>query len=168
MAETQNANAAAQRARPAKLSIGQVTVLGFAILPLAAFLSPTLCLVGLGMLPTLAAYIGDRARFRGLAVTVGFLNLAGCLPLVVELWSRGQTFEAIGPMMHFSLGWLIALGAAAIGWVVHFATPALISTYVGVVSRSRIAMLRNGQKRLIEIWGEEVAEAAPEEPGASG
>ena len=167
MADARNSDPAAQAGRPAKLSAGQATAVGFAILPLAAFLSPTLCLVGLGMMPTVAAYIADRTRFQGLAITVGFLNLAGCLPLVVELWSRGQTFDAIGPMMHFSLGWLLAFGAAAIGWIVHFVTPALISTYMAVLSRSRIAMLRNGQKHLIEVWGEEVVGTSEEDKPAT-
>lgn len=157
---------AAQAARPARLSTGQATALGFAVLPLAAFLSPTLCLVGLGMLPTLAAYIAERARQKSPAFTVGFLNLSGCLPLVVELWSRGQTFDAIGPMMHFGIGWLSAYGAAAIGWLLHFVTPPLVASYLGVASRTRIAMLRNGQKHLIEAWGEEVADLPKETEAA--
>lgn len=160
MAKPINQGGAAKSAKPGGLSRGQATALGFAVLPFAAFLSPTLCLIGLGMLPTLAAYIAERARLKGLAITVGFLNLSGCLPLVIELWSRGQTLEAIGPMMQFGIGWLIAYGAAAIGWLVHFVTSPLVATYLSVISRSRIAALRNGQRHLIEAWGEEVAEPA--------
>ena len=51
-----------------------------AFLPLAYLIWPTLLLLGLLMVPTLAAAIVDRSRGQHLVCGVGILNLACTLP----------------------------------------------------------------------------------------
>ena len=60
-------------------------VLAVVLAPFAGVLLPSLTLLLLGMLPTLAAAVAERGRDRHLAVTVGLINFCGCVPLLVEL-----------------------------------------------------------------------------------
>jgi hypothetical protein len=61
---------------------------------MAVVFLPTTILLVVGMLPTLVAALVDRTRERVLGMTVGSMNLAGCTPFVIELWSGEHTPNA--------------------------------------------------------------------------
>ncbi len=159
------------RTSKAGLSKGQKIFLLVSLLPLAALTLPTLIVVGLGLLPTVSAAIFERGSRKSLAATVGMLNLTGCLPLVVDLWSHGQSFAAIRLVLGDTMPWMIAYGAAGLGWLLYYATPPFIATYLAVVSETRVRVFRLSQRKLAELWGEEIAEgqepAEGEEPRQS-
>lgn len=140
------------------LSGGQKALLALGVLPLAALVLPTLLVVALAMLPTVSAAIVERGRDKSLAQTVGMLNLTGCLPLVIELWSYGQRYSAIGLVMEDVMSWLIAFGAAGLGWLIHYAIPPFVATYLAVISETRVRVFKLSQRKLVELWGEELAE----------
>lgn len=127
-------------------------------LPLAGLFLPTLIVLALAMLPTLGAYAAERSRERHLVVTVGLMNLSGSLPAVVKLWSLGQSFASVGPVIHDVFGWLIAYGAAGCGWLIYLIMPPVVGAYYRVVSEARIRVLKHSQRDLVELWGAEVAE----------
>lgn len=140
------------------LTGGQKMLLALGILPLAALILPTLLVVALGMLPTVSAVIFERGRNKSLAPTVGMLNLTGCLPVVIELWSYGQSYAAISLVLEDMMSWLIAFGAAGLGWLIHFAIPPVVATYLAVISETRARVFKLSQRKLVEFWGEEIAE----------
>ena len=127
-------------------------------LPVAGLLLPTLCVLAIAMLPTLGAYVAERSRERQLVMTVGLMNLCGSLPAVVKLWSLGQSFAAIAPVVHDVFVWLIAYGAAGCGWLIYSITSPVVGAYYRVSSETRIRMLKQSQRSLVENWGPEVAE----------
>ncbi|MDA0340832.1 MAG: hypothetical protein O3B74_04445, partial [Proteobacteria bacterium] len=64
-----------------------------AILMLAAtgllvFTLPTVLILSVGMLPTLAAYIVDRRREKYTTLCVGSMNFVGVIPFLATLWTE--------------------------------------------------------------------------------
>jgi hypothetical protein len=130
-----------------------------ALLALVALpLLPSLAVLAAGMAPTFVALVADRGRGRFLTLTIGLPNFCGCLPALVQLWSRGQGFSAAGEVLADPMVWATAFGGAAIGWLVCMVMPPLVAAYYAAASQSRHRALRTLQENLIEVWGEGVAE----------
>ncbi len=126
-------------------------------LPILAVLLPSLLVLAVCLLPTLGAYAADRYRDKSLAVTVGLLNLCGALPALGELWARGQTMAAAGEVLSDVFLWLVAYGAAGIGWLIFMMMPAMVSAYFTIAGAARIEELRKRQENLVEAWGGDIA-----------
>ena len=127
------------------------------LLPAVIVLLPTCVVLAAGMMPTAIAWCVDRAPQKHLAVSVGALNFCGSLVFVFELLERGHylpfAFEVLGD----PFGWLVALGAAAIGWGLYQAMPSLSANLAAMKEHARLAELAKLQKNLIEEWGDDVA-----------
>jgi len=135
-------------------------VLAVVLAPFAGVLLPSLTLLFLGMLPTLAAAVAERGRDRHLVVTIGLINFCGCVPLLVELWSLGQNFHVIGTVIRDAYGWFVAYSAAGLGWLIYLMMPPFVAAYYKVVTEAHMQMLKRNQSKLVEIWGEEIAESS--------
>lgn len=133
------------------------------LLPVAGLFLPTLTVLALAMLPTLGAYVAERSRENHLVVTVGLMNFCGSLPALVKLWAGGQSFAAIGPVLHDVFGWLVAYSAAGIGWGIYLLMPPIVASYYRVASETHVRLLKHDQRKLAEVWGEAVAQ--PTETG---
>jgi hypothetical protein len=134
---------------------------------LAPFIAPTL-LVGLGLLPTLVALFTDTdPRHSGLT-TIGFLNLAGVVPFIVELWEKGQTMDAAFGIIRQPMNWLIMFGAAGVGQLILYVVPLAVTMLAVVRTERRMAVLKEGLKQLDGIWGPDVATSKPVDTIRSG
>jgi hypothetical protein len=136
---------------------------GIFALPILAVLLPSLLVLSICLLPTLGAYVADRYRDKALAVTVGLLNLCGALPALGELWANGQTMHAAGEVLGDVFLWLVAYGAAGIGWLIFMMTPPIVQAYYSLSGRARIDELRRRQETLVETWGPDVADSRLDE-----
>ena len=103
----------------------QKALLGLVALPLL----PSLAVLAAGMAPTLVALVADRGRGKFLTLSIGLPNFCGCLPALVQLWSRGQGFSAAGEVLADPMVWATAFGGAGLGWLVCMAMPALAAAY---------------------------------------
>lgn len=130
---------------------------GLFLLPVMAVLLPTTIVLGILMLPTLAAYIAGRGRVPMLGATVGLLNVAGSVPALVELWSLGHSLSAAGEVLGEPLLWFGPYLAAAFGWLVFLSMPPFVQRYYETVTAHRLKALREHQERLREEWGDVVA-----------
>jgi hypothetical protein len=137
-------------------------------LPILAVLLPSLLVLSVCLLPTLGAYAADRYRDKALAVTVGLLNLCGALPALGELWSKGQTMAAAGQVLGDVFLWLVAYGAAGVGWLIFMMMPPLVSAYYTFSGTARADELRRRQETLVEVWGQEVADRSAATFGEGG
>jgi hypothetical protein len=126
-------------------------------LPILAVLLPTLLVLAVCLLPTLGAYIADRQRDKLLSVTVGLLNFCGALPALGAVWTKGQTMYAAGEVLGDVFLWLVAYGAAGIGWLIYMMMPPLVTAYYTITTKARIDELRKRQDKLIETWGPEIS-----------
>ena len=55
------------------------------------------------------------------------------------------------------MSWLIAYGAAAVGWMVYGGLPPVLANYYAITSDARLQSLLRQQEKLVRNWGEEVA-----------
>ncbi len=77
--------------------------------------------------------------------------------MVAELWSKGQSTSVALEIAGDAFSWLLAHGAAAVGWSIFLVLPQLLASYYAVTTDARLAVARRRQANLIEAWGEEVA-----------
>jgi hypothetical protein len=127
---------------------------------LAPVCAPTL-LVCLGLLPSLVALFTDTDSRRSAFMTIGFLNVAGVVPFVIELWQKGQTMEVALHIVQQPITWLVMLGAAGIGQLLLFSVPSAMTMMAVTRMESRLKTLREGLHELKVVWGEEVATTTP-------
>ncbi len=130
---------------------------GVFLLPAAAVLLPTTLILGVTMLPTLAAYVVDRTQGKALTITVGLLNFTGSLPAVLALWDVGHRIGGVSRVLGEPLFWMGAYMAAGVGWTIYLALPAMLKRYYTNTTDARMRKLEDRQAALREEWGQEVS-----------
>jgi hypothetical protein len=133
--------------------------MGVAIIALFVAALPSAVLLCFGMLPTMCAFLVDRAPPRYAARCVGALNFAGCWPYLLNLWKDGHDMVTAVHILLDPTVWLVIYGSAAAGWLCYLSFPAVAWALMDVFAGRRIAHLRKEQRKLIEDWGDEVAKA---------
>jgi hypothetical protein len=144
-------------------------LVGIALVPFAL---PTLLLLLVGMLPTLAAVIAERGSKRQAWVSVGGLNFAGIVNWMLQLWFQHHTMAYAIELLRTITPLLVAYGGAALGWALHLAMPPLVNAVTAVTSQRRVVTLAAQQKKLVDLWGDgvisrEAKPGAAAEPGAA-
>jgi hypothetical protein len=139
-----------------KKSRGKLFLFTILALGVAPFGMPTL-LVAMGLVPTFVAFLTDSDDHRSATATVGFLNVAGVLPFLIDLWSKGQTMEAALAIVREPSNWLIMLGSAAVGQLLYFALPPAVALMSVAQLETRKAKLKQAQEELKAVWGPDVA-----------
>jgi|SRR5579859_304959 hypothetical protein len=139
----------AKHGASATVAIALVTVLAVTALPLCILLLS-------GLVPTMVATVVDRYRAKYLTRAVGFMNLAGLTPFVVQLWSTGLTMDGVASILSKPINWLTMYGAAGIGWVLFLGMPSLARVFVDIRADQLQRELKIRAKQLAEEWGEEV------------
>ena len=131
---------------------------GAFIISLWMILSPSsLMILSLGMLPTLVAFFCDQTEHKYAVYCVGGLNFCGTLPFLLKLISDHTLSAAMNIMGNvFSLA--IILGAAGFGWVLFLSIPPVISSFLIIMSDSRVKSLKITQQKIIDEWGSSVVE----------
>jgi hypothetical protein len=135
---------------------GKPVMTGLLMLPVVVVLLPSCIVLIVNMAPTIVAYMVDKSREKYLAITVGLLNFCGTLPALAGLWQEGQSYDAALEISTSPFHWLMAYGAAAIGWVIYLSLPPILGHYYGVTSQARLHNHQRKQQILVESWGEEV------------
>ena len=123
----------------------------------AAFTLPTVLILGIGMLPTIAAMISDRRKEKYATLCVGAMNFTGVLPFIVRLWTEEHSYEHAFRVIGSPVTWLVMYGAAALGWAIYFVAPGIVGMFIGMRTEQRIQRLRRRQRDLVEEWGPGVA-----------
>lgn len=122
----------------------------------APFVLPTLLLC-LGLLPTLVVLITDTDRQKSSAATIGFMNVAGVMPFIVDLWQQGQTMEVALRILGQPNTWLIMLGAAGVGKLLLYAIPPAMALLTLTRMDVRLKGLKDGLEHIKSTWGPDVA-----------
>jgi hypothetical protein len=146
------------KARPRKKS-GKSNVMTFLFLvvPAALVVLPTTIIFGVGMVPTMVALATDRDPEKSAALTVGSLNLCGCIPYAIELWKSGHNIAAALAKLGDPLTWLAMYGAAGAGWLLYFTIPPLVASAEVSRAEKRIDALKKKRVSLIQEWGPDVS-----------
>ena len=130
-------------------------LLSFAMVAGAVMLPTTVVLMA-GMLPTFIILLFDRTPEKARVITVGAMNLAGCMPFILEIWHRGHTVEIALKYITEPRTIVIMYFAAAIGYMIDWVVSGLVAAVMVQRAKSKLADLEKRRKMLEERWGKEV------------
>lgn len=138
---------------------GLQIMLIFAFLTAILFM-PTTVLLLLGMLPTVVALVIDRHGGTR-AITVGSLNLCGCLPFLLELWTTSHTMAQAVTLITDPRTIIVMYAAAGIGYMIDWALSGIVATIMIQRATGRLKAIRQRQEEMVVRWGPEVTGELP-------
>lgn len=141
---------------------GQV-ILVFGMIAAVVFLPTTMVLL-IGMVPTLVACLIDRTSEQVKGMTVGAMNLAGCAPFVVDLWTSGHTPDRAVEIAFQPLAVIVMYAAAGLGYLIEWAMTGIVATFLSQKASRRLREITAEQDKLVERWGREVTGDIPLDP----
>ncbi|HXP96102.1 MAG TPA: acyl-CoA synthetase [Telmatospirillum sp.] len=134
-------------------------VIFLALMALVPFSLPTILVMFVGLLPTIAAAVVERGTNRYAWICVGGLNFAGLAPWLFSLWFGHHTLEfALGQVTNVTM-LFVAYGAAGVGSALYLALPPVVAAIMSATSVQRATGLRSTQRKLIDSWGESVSKS---------
>jgi hypothetical protein len=139
----------------------QGQVFGLFLLVAAGIFLPTTIFLALAMLPTLVAAIADRSKRKYKALTVGAMNLAGCMPFLISLWTKGQTISGAVNLITNPQTFVVVWMAAAVGYLIDWAMSGIVMTMMMQRSAGRLKEIQKRQAELVQRWGDEVSGDIP-------
>lgn len=143
-------------ARKKKKKGGALTLI-LLIVPAALIVLPTTILFGIGMIPTIVAYVVDRDPDKSAPITVGGLNFCGCMPFAIDLWKHQHTIGAAAKIFADPLAWLVIYSAAAVGWGIYYGIPPMVAGMEVTRAEKRVEVLKQKKVALVQEWGPDVA-----------
>jgi hypothetical protein len=153
------ARAAAAKKKQArrKKRRARLGVLGIVFAMGGFFVLPSIIVFLAGMIPTIVAYMTDRDEQKYAALTVGPTNIAGVVPMIIELWlSYNHSVSGAIALLLSPISWLVMLAPSVLGWVCYNTVPKAVSQYLTKRAREEITQIRRRQSRMVQEWGEEV------------
>lgn len=133
---------------------GQVLLIA-AMIAAVVFLPTTMILL-VGMIPTVVAVLVDRTRERVKGMTVGAMNLAGCFPFIMDLWTSGHTPENAAQIAFQPLAITVMYAAAGLGYMIEWAMTGIVATFLTQKAIRRLQDIGVQQENLAARWGREV------------
>jgi hypothetical protein len=128
---------------------------------MALVVMPTTALLSVGLLPTFVAGFVDRSPGRTKAITVGALNLAGCFPFLLQLWSQGHTFDRAISIVSNPTAIITMYAAAAVGYFIDWTLTGFVAGIMRQRGQARLKVIAETQEELIKRWGREVSGEIP-------
>jgi len=144
------------RKPPAVMTVTVLVAIAFGLL--IAFAPGILVVVVGGMLTALAALLTDRSRYRLTALTVAAMNLAGCLPFIMQIAARGSDLAAAGIVLGAPWPWGVMYVAAAAGWALLWLGPLIARMAVAALIDIERRRLEKIQSDLVAQWGRGITE----------
>jgi hypothetical protein len=139
----------------------KVSVFMIGLVILAAVFMPYAVLLGIGMLPTIIAIFADPKGARTKAVTVGALNLAGCVPFLFKLASQGHEFDSAVNIATDPQAVIVMYAAAGAGYMIDWSMSAMVAAILYQRGLARQESIKKRQAELVARWGAEVTGQIP-------
>ena len=146
--------------RKKKKGMGGV-IAGLGAILMALLLMPTTIMLLFGMLPTIVAGVADRSRRGTRTLTIGSMNLAGCTPFLIELWTKGHTADVSLTIISDPRTVILIWSIAAVGYLIDWSMSGIVSTLLVQRAAARLESIKKRQGELIERWGREVTGEMP-------
>ena len=139
----------------------QSQIMSGMLLLLAILFMPTTLILFFGMIPTTVAAVVDRTGRATKAMTVGAMNVAGCTPFLIELWTKGHSTDMALQIISNPLTLIMIWSIAAIGYLIEWAMAGIVSTILVQRSQTRLQDIKKQQAHLVERWGKKVTGTIP-------
>jgi hypothetical protein len=132
-------------------------IIAWVVAPMVVFaFFPTILLMVIGMAPSIVAFIVDKRPGKVTARAIGYLNLAGCLPYAITLWTSQNTITGVLSLVGEPSALMIMYSSAAVGWMLNFIMTPIMTAYLAVQHEVKARSISNRQEQLIKEWGGEV------------
>lgn len=151
----------AGKGKPETLSAPKRVLALFIAIILVVLFFDSVILMAAGMIPTGVAYLIDRGPRKHAMRTVAWTNLAGCLVVVLDLWTGGGSIDRAIELLTDPFNWVIMFGSAGFGWVIYFTLPPIVAGYLTLSQEMKLKELAKVQKTLEKEWGKDVRKNAP-------
>ncbi len=161
MAKAKKVKAPQKKGAKRKKNKGKVQIFLILIILLSAVFLPTAVFLGIGLLPSVAAYFTDRSKKKTRAVTVLMMNFAGCMPFLMEMWTTDHSLDKAFAMVFNMIPVIVIYSAAAVGYLIDWAMTYIVANALYQRGRSRIKSIEKRQAELVERWGKGVKAAVP-------
>lgn len=132
-----------------------------AMLITSVALLPTTIVFFVGMMPTIVARVTDRTVKRTRALTVGFMNFAGCFPIWFQLMQKGHNFENAVMLILEPLNVVIMYGGALVGYMIEWALAGVVAGMMVQKGHKRLKDIQKAKEDLIARYGTEVTGDLP-------
>lgn len=140
-----------------KSSSGKLQIFLIMILMLSIAFLPTAVILFIGLMPMFVAFFVDKSKNKTKAVTVGAMNLAGCMPFLMELWTTEATLNKAFSIVLDPMAIIVIYSAAGVGYIIDWALTLLVANFLYQRGVARKKAIEKRQEELIERWGEEVS-----------
>lgn len=130
-------------------------LVGIAFIASIIFLPTTIVLL-IGMMPTVASAVIDRSPGKSRTLTVACMNLAGCSPFVLELWTTQHDIDTALSIAMQARTMIVMYATAASGYVLDFAVAGIVSSLLLQKAKMRFRRIEERQNALVERWGQKV------------
>lgn len=134
--------------------------LALIVMMAAVFLSSAIILF-IGLMPFFVAYFVDKRKTKTKAITVGAMNMAGCVPFLMELWTTDPSVEKALSIILDPMAIIVIYSAAGVGYLIDWALSMIIASILYQRGVSRKSAIEKRQEELIKRWGEEVSGRVP-------
>jgi len=123
-----------------------------------AFVSSAVILF-IGLMPMFVAFFVDRSKKKTKSITVGAMNIAGCTPFLMELWTSGGGMDRALSIILDPMAIIVIYAAAGVGYIIDWAMTLVVAAilYQRGIARKKAIEMR--QIELEKRWGKEVAGA---------
>ncbi len=118
-----------------------------------ALATPAALLIGVLLLPGLAAIVLDRLPGRPVARTVLLYALAASLSPITRFWTQGHDMPTSVALITDPAVFGVAWMAGALGWTVCELAPVAVRLALDARSVTRAVWLRGKRRELEEEWG---------------
>jgi hypothetical protein len=140
-------------------------IIAWVVAPMVVFaFFPTILFLVIGMAPFIVAFIVDKRPGKVTARAIGYLNLAGCLPYAIKLWTGQNTITGVLSLVGEPSALMIMYSSAAVGWMLNFIMTPIMTAYLAVQHEAKARSIGNRQEELIKEWGADVKGQATVQP----
>ncbi len=125
-----------------------------------ALFPPTLLVLLSGMIPSIVAALLNTSRIGGNLAAMIALNLSGVIPVLGILWQRGHNLDEAFIILSDPYMWLAMFGGAGIATFLSWGVPIFVFAVYEVKAKSAARKLMRQRTKLLEEWGDQLAEDA--------
>jgi cobalamin biosynthesis protein CobD/CbiB len=120
---------------------------------------PTAVVLIFGLFPTAIAFLMDRTPERHGVISVGAMNMAGVLPILVLLWTQDHSVAHAVKQLSDPLNGAVIVLTSLIGLTIYLAAPSLAMFVLRFRLTRREREVEQRQRDLEMAWGRDVASA---------
>ena len=130
---------------------------------MAPFFLASFIFLFFALIPTILAYLADKAKVRYKWLCVGSLNVAGAMPYLFVLWFNDNTYKEAIAIITSIRNIMVMYGAAGAGYLIYLLIPPAVASYVQMSNQRRLVSLKETLEGLVEKWGENVITTSEED-----